>query len=84
MIWAREEFRGAARLAADGSRAVGVSIEQRMDLAGAIARDDQRAKAEAARDEIIGLRYFALVSQKRPRSAEDLFHFKLKDRGVGI
>ena len=40
------------------------SIQQRMDFAGAIARDDQRTQAETARDEVVGLGDLAFMAEE--------------------
>src|SRR6185437_8545108 len=63
---------------------MGAAVEQGANFAVAVARDDERAQAEFAGDEIVVFRNLTLVRQVDPGAAEYLRHFPREDVGVGV
>src|SRR5262249_39306884 len=84
VIAAGEIARRAFTLAAHGGGPMRASVHQRVDFAAAVAGQDDRAQAEVAGDEIVGLGDFALVAEVNPRAAEDPDHLLGEDRRVGV
>ena len=56
------------------------AIVERANVPSLVTRDDQRAQAELAGDEIVGVRNLALMRQIDPGAAEDMRHLGVEDR----
>ncbi len=84
VIGAGEDACVALFLAAERGAAVGAAVEQRPDLAVAVAQEDDRAQPETHGDVVVVLGDLALVAKIDPDRAEDVGHLRLEDRRVGV
>ncbi len=69
---------------ADACAAMGAAIDQRVDPAVAVARDDHLLAAQPGQHEIAGCAQLAFMREKNPAVPEDAFHLQREDFWIGV
>ncbi|SPE59226.1 hypothetical protein ECMM28_4430 [Escherichia coli] len=73
----------AMLLAAEHRAPVRAGIDDRVELARFVARDDDRLTADAGREIVVVLRYLALVGEIDPVPLEDVLHLEVEQGRSG-
>ena len=84
VIAAGEPLSRSAGFATHSGSPMAASVEQGMDLAVAVAGEDDGTQPETAGAEVVRLGDLGLVAQIDPGRAEDLAHLHLEDGGIGV
>ena len=63
---------------------MGAAIVKGTNDAGVVAHDDKRTQAELSRNEVVVVRNLAFVREVDPGTPENMGHFRIEDRRVGV